>query len=103
MNRKQTIRLNETQLKRLVAESVKNVLKEDYDSFGNSMSSRIYDHDGEFAKTIFAAMEAIENEMKRYDSYEDDEWDSNSAGNYEDLNRAYNALNNLINSTNIDY
>lgn len=100
---KQAIRLNEAQLNRVVAESVRRILSEGFDSLGQSTTSRVYDHDSEFAKTIFAAMEAIENEMKRYDSYEDDDWDSNSAGNYEDLNRAYNALDNLINSSNTNY
>ena len=64
----------------------------------------IYDHNSEFAKTIFGALKAIENELQKYREKTDEEWDDvRDTVNTEFLQKAHVALTHLINSNTNDY
>ena len=97
--KKNVVKINEEQLKSIVTESVKKVLKENQLAYAN---------DAEFAKIINTAIEAIGNKL--YDNYGGDgepdfenNWDENYYNRYKVLKQAYNALNALIEHQDSDY
>ena len=96
------MKINEEQLSKLIKESLYKTLLE-YKSDSNEPYF-IYDHNSEFAKTIFGALKAIENELHKYSEKTDKEWDDvKDTINSGLLRKAHVALTNLINSNTNDY
>ena len=83
----------------------KKMLGESVDSLGQVHGNLRLDHEGDFARKIFTAMYAIEDEMTEIEiELEQDDWDDqNTCNYYSALKYADGALRDLLYLTNLDY
>ena len=98
------IRLSESEIKRIIAKTVRKRLNEGFDSLGQSMYSARIDQEGDFAQKIYAVMGDIENEMSEIEEQMDDDFDDQNTGDYYvALKKAHEALDSLVHFCNSDY